>query len=181
MNTSRVLHVLVTFCLAVALTACAPTRTQKSLGERVDDTIVLGKVKAALVREPDTKALQINVEVVRGIVQLNGFVVSKVEQARAAAVARGVEGVEKVHNNLVIDKQRDTLGSEIDDTAITAKVKAALSESSETSAMRIHVQTANKAVLLGGFANSRAEKDAAARVARSVNGVRSVLNKIDVK
>ena len=181
MTYAKLASVFVVAALTLALAACSPTRTQKSFGEQVDDTVILGKVNAALILEPNTKALQIDVEVFRGIVQLNGFVVSGTERSRAVSVARGVAGVKVVRNNLVIDKQRDTLGSEIDDTAITARVKRALADSAETSAMRLNVRTANGRVLLGGFANSRAEKDAAARIARSVSEVKTVLNEIDVK
>jgi len=64
----------VMFVMTLAMVACASTRTQKSAGEQVDDSVTTGRVKAALIADPVTKAHQIDVEVFKGTVQLNGFV-----------------------------------------------------------------------------------------------------------
>jgi osmotically-inducible protein OsmY len=85
--------------------ACAPTRTQQAPGEYVDDSVLTTKVKAALVDDPITKARQISVETYRGTVQLSGFVDNKEERATATKVARSVQGVTEVKNDLEI-KQR---------------------------------------------------------------------------
>ena len=60
--------------MTLAMVACASTRTQKSPGEQVDDSVTTGRVKAALIADPVTKAHQIDVETFKGTVQLNGFV-----------------------------------------------------------------------------------------------------------
>ena len=57
-------------CGMVFATACAPTRTQKSAGEVVDDAVVTSKVKAELAKDPATSAHDIHVETFRGIVAL---------------------------------------------------------------------------------------------------------------
>lgn len=69
-------------------------------GRVVDDSVITGKVKAALVADPTTKAHQINVETFKGQVQLNGFVDSAEARARATEIARNVEGVKEVKNSL---------------------------------------------------------------------------------
>lgn len=161
--------------------ACTPTRTQKSAGEQIDDAVVLTKVKAALVADPVAEAHEINVEVFRGIVQLNGFVGSSVEKARAAKVARGVGGVKEVQNNLAVKQEGTSIGEVIDDATVTAKIKAALIESSRTKAYQIKVETKDGAVQLSGFVNDASAKAAASEIAHSVAGVRSVANNIDVK
>ena len=43
-------------------------------GKYVDDSIVTAKVKAALLKEPDLKSLDVSVETLRGEVLLSGFV-----------------------------------------------------------------------------------------------------------
>ena len=83
--------------------ACSATRTQKSAGEQIDDSALTASVKAALIADPVTKARQIDVEVRRGVVQLNGFVDSAAEKAQAATVATGVDGVMGVQNNLAVN------------------------------------------------------------------------------
>ena len=63
------------------MVACASTRTQKSAGEQVDDTVTTASVKCSLIGDPVTKAGQIDVEVFKGTVQLNGFVDSAASKA----------------------------------------------------------------------------------------------------
>jgi hyperosmotically inducible protein len=167
--------------LFVAVSACTPTRTQKSAGEQIDDTVLTAKVKTALIGDAETKARDIDVEVFRGIVQLNGFVNSSAEKSQATRVARGVTGVKEVHNNLTLDKKRDTAGEAIDDATITTKVKAALAEDGRTNALQVNVETENGVVQLSGFVNNGTAKGAAESIARGVAGVRSVKNEIDVK
>jgi hyperosmotically inducible protein len=73
-----------------------------SVGTKLDDTLLVGKVKAALVDDKDVKSQQINVEARGGIVQLGGFVTSKAYRDRAIAVAKGVNGVKRVDDALFV-------------------------------------------------------------------------------
>lgn len=66
-----------------------------SFTSRSNDTILLSKVKAAHVGAPDLQASAIKVIVERGNVYLMGRVTER-EAARAAELARGVDGVHKV-------------------------------------------------------------------------------------
>lgn len=74
----------------------------QSVGQKLDDSVTTGRVKAALIDTQDVKARQINVETNGGVVQLSGFVTSPGMRDRAAKVAAGVEGVKHVENALVI-------------------------------------------------------------------------------
>jgi hyperosmotically inducible protein len=75
------------------------------VGEVVDDGVVTSKVKAALIAEPVTKAGQINVATNEGVVQLSGFVDSTEEKQKATDVARSVDGVRDVQNQLDIKQK----------------------------------------------------------------------------
>lgn len=91
--------------LAVALVsvvACAPTAKQEGTGQYIDDTVITAKVKAALIEDPLTKAIEINVETFKGVVQLSGFVTSQAASNRAVELARGVAGVKSVKNDMRI-------------------------------------------------------------------------------
>ncbi len=68
-----------------------------------------------------------------------------------------------------------------DDSAITAKVKAALATDSGVSAMHVHVTTALGVVELTGSVKSKAERNKAQALARTTPGVKSVTNKLLVK
>ncbi len=90
--------------LIVSLVACAPTPKREGTGEYVDDTLITGKVKAALVADPDLKAREINVETYKGTVQLSGFVSSPEEIPKAVELARKIEGVKEVKNDMTIKR-----------------------------------------------------------------------------
>ena len=99
---SRVLMMAVAVLAMGSIAACAPTRTTKSAGEQVDDSALTGKVKTALARDPSTSAYRIDVETFRGEVQLNGFVESADMKTAATRVAKSVDGVKNVSNNLKV-------------------------------------------------------------------------------
>ncbi len=85
--------------MATAL-GCASTSKSEGTGEYVDDTVITGKVKAAIFNEPTLKSAEINVETFKGVVQLSGFVSSADAERRAVSVASQVGGVKSVKNDM---------------------------------------------------------------------------------
>lgn len=83
-------------------TGCAATSTRQSTGEYVDDAAVTAKVKTALIRDEVVKARQVEVETFKGTVQLSGFVDTAEHRERAAQIARNVDGVTEVVNNIMV-------------------------------------------------------------------------------
>jgi osmotically-inducible protein OsmY len=71
---------------------------------------------------------------------------------------------------------RESTGRYVDDAAITAKVKAAILDQPNLKSFDVHVATFNGTVYLWGIVASQSTVDEAARVARSVAGVKSVKN-----
>jgi hyperosmotically inducible periplasmic protein len=88
------------------VSGCAATATRQSTGEFVDDAAITTKVKAEFVRDETVKALQVNVDTFKGIVQLSGFVDTAVQKARAGDIARTVGGVTDVKNNIEVKPVR---------------------------------------------------------------------------
>lgn len=84
----------------LVLAGCAATPTQESTGEYLDDTTITTKVKTALLNDPQVSGLAINVETFKGTVQLSGFANSEDESQRAAELARSVDGVQSVRNDI---------------------------------------------------------------------------------
>lgn len=76
---------------------------------------------------------------------------------------------------------KESTGEYLDNTAITAKIKADLAMADETSAMDIEVDTFKNTVMLSGFVDSEAEKMAAQKIAEEVEGVVTVKNALVVK
>ena len=75
---------------------------QATAGQVIDDATVTASVKARLAEDSTTKAHQVNVETQKGVVQLTGFVDSAAARARAGELARAVDGVAVVRNDLEI-------------------------------------------------------------------------------
>ncbi|MFA5628249.1 MAG: BON domain-containing protein [Thiohalomonadaceae bacterium] len=93
--------IFLAFALA-SLMACASTAHKEGTGQYFDNSVITAKVKAALVEDPLTKAMEINVETFKGVVQLSGFVSSRAAANRAVELARGVAGVKSVKNDMRI-------------------------------------------------------------------------------
>ena len=73
----------------------------RSAGQAVDDTVIAAKVKGEIAGKSGLNtATQVTVEVNSGIVELSGFVATADEKAQAAQIARSVNGVRDVHNNI---------------------------------------------------------------------------------
>lgn len=92
----------VTLGLAAFSGGCAATSTKESTGEYVDDSSITLKVKAAFVKDPLVKAIDVKVETFKGVVQLSGFVNSPEEKAQAGRVAATVSGVTDVKNSIAV-------------------------------------------------------------------------------
>jgi osmotically-inducible protein OsmY len=90
------------FLMLTTLVACASTRTHESAGEYVDDSVITTKVKTLLANDAFFKSFQISVETYKGIVQLSGFVNSQQAVDKAGQIARSVQGVNSVKNNLIV-------------------------------------------------------------------------------
>ena len=97
-----VIHCLVLLMLIATFTACASTPTRESTGEYVDDSVITTKVKALLAEDDFVKSFQISVETYKGMVQLSGFVNSQQAVDKAGQIARSVQGVKSVKNNLIV-------------------------------------------------------------------------------
>ena len=86
--------------LSAAVVGCGSTANQEGTGEYFDDSVVTTKVMAAIFSDPELKSSEINVETFKGVVQLSGFVRSEASISKAGAVAREVDGVTSVKNDL---------------------------------------------------------------------------------
>ncbi|MBU0783116.1 MAG: BON domain-containing protein [Gammaproteobacteria bacterium] len=76
---------------------------------------------------------------------------------------------------------KSSVGQYVDDSTITAKVKAKHAEDKVVSALRVSVETKQGVVVLSGEAKTDGEKQRAEMLAMQVEGVKSVSNKIEVK
>ena len=74
-----------------------------------------------------------------------------------------------------------TIGTEIDDSVVTTKVKSALLNDPDVKSIDFKVETRKGEVLLSGFAANQSQIDRAIAVTQAVPGVKSVDNRVSLK
>jgi hyperosmotically inducible protein len=79
-----------------------PKGPDRTAGQVVDDAGITAKVKAALLAEKDVDGMKINVDTSQGKVTLSGKVPDQSQVEKATQVARGIEGVKTVENQLTV-------------------------------------------------------------------------------
>ncbi len=88
--------------MLVTVTGCAVARDQSTVGQYVDDAAITTAVKARFVEDKTVAASSISVETLNGTVQLSGFAKNAEEKSAAESIARKVNGVKSVKNDIVI-------------------------------------------------------------------------------
>ena len=88
--------------LTLVATGCSVFRGQETVGAYVDDASITTAVKAKFVADKSVDAGAINVQTLNGEVSLAGFAKNAEEKSKATEIARGVNGVKSVRNNLAV-------------------------------------------------------------------------------
>jgi osmotically-inducible protein OsmY len=100
MKNLKIVSTLLAALMLTAVVGCVSPAKHETVGQYIDDATITTGVKAAVLNNPSLKVAEINVETYKGVVQLSGFVSSAQNIATAASVARSVEGVKSVKNDL---------------------------------------------------------------------------------
>jgi hyperosmotically inducible protein len=91
--------------LLIALLVGCQAMTGKTAGQNVDDATITASVKSTLVADKVANLTRVDVDTNRGVVSLNGIVESNDQKTRAEQLARRVDGVKNVVNNLQVQKK----------------------------------------------------------------------------
>ena len=83
-------------------TGCAVSRGQETVGAYVDDAGITTVVKSRFSENKQVDAASIKVETLNGTVMLSGFAKNFNEKATAGDIARGVNGVKMVKNEIAV-------------------------------------------------------------------------------
>lgn len=81
---------------------CAVSGKQESVGQYVDDATITSRVKARFAQDQQVSAMRISVETLQGVVQLSGFAANELEKDKAVQIARNVNGVKSVRNDIIV-------------------------------------------------------------------------------
>jgi osmotically-inducible protein OsmY len=152
--------------MTIAKTVTTPGTTT---GDKVDDASITAEVKAALLSQRSTCALQPKVSTKDGAVTLSGIAQNDAQKSLVTRLVTDLNGVITVINNMT------------EDASITADVKAALQSQGATSVLHITVSTTDGVVSLSGMAKDDAAKSLATKLATNIKGVTSVINNMTIE
>lgn len=173
----------------VVTVACAPT-----------DAAITTNVKTKLAADEAVKAYEVDVTTRNRVVTLSGEVESQMAKEQALRIARETDGVREVVDELQIGEAEPTTGvfpgvnrddeadrgagreagTALSDAGITTAVKTKLLADAAVKGVTIDVDTANGIVTLSGRVASRAEADQALELARNTEGVKSVVDRLQI-
>src|SRR5687767_2853544 len=101
MNISRAFAAILATSV-IAISGCAVTRGQETVGAYIDDTAITTTIKTRFVDNKNVDAASIKVETLNGTVMLSGFAKNGTEKSTAESIARGVGGVKSVRNEIAV-------------------------------------------------------------------------------
>ena len=188
----RHLNILGAFALASATILAAPmhgtsqTTTDKieqkaksaarDAKTEVTDSWLTAKTKIALYADERVKGGQVSVETVRGTVMLRGKVDSDEARIAAGSIAKNLEHVKAVKNDLQVVPAADRKATDVSDKDITRQIEASFSKTTQLT--KVDVRTDGGVVTLTGAAPSIGASARASELARRVSGVRAVKNEL---
>ena len=144
----------------------------------VSDSWLTSKTKIALFADDRVKGKEVRVETMGGQVYLRGKVDSQEAKTAAEEIAKGVEGVKSVKNDLQVVAPTARKTVEANDKQITKSVEATLHK--DPSLKKIDVRTDAGVVVLSGEVPNITASAKASEMAHRVDGVKSVKNELRV-
>jgi hyperosmotically inducible periplasmic protein len=140
------------------------------------DSWITSKAKIALFADDRVKGREVSVETKQGVVHLRGKVESPEAKEAAGEVAKGIEGVKNVKNDLQVVPSAARKTVNTNDKDITKAVEARLAKDPQLK--KIDVRTDAGVVTLSGEAPSVSAAARASEMAFRVDGVKSVKNDV---
>jgi len=145
----------------------------------VSDSWITSKTKIALFSDDRVKGRQVTVETKSGVVYLRGKVDSPEAKAAAEDVAKGIDGVQSVKNDLQVVSPGARKDVAANDAEIAKQVEAKLARDQQLK--KVDVRSDAGVVTLSGEVPNINAAAKASEMARGVSGVRSVKNELTLK
>jgi len=152
--------------------------TAQDVKEATSDSWITSKAKIALYADGRVKGRDVSVETMNGDLFLRGKVDSEEAKSAAAEVARGIEGVKNVKNDLQVVPASTRKAVTADDKVITKSVESRFSKDAELK--KIDVRTDAGVVVLSGQVANITAAARASEMAHRVDGVKAVKNELRV-
>ncbi len=182
MNTRTIL----TFCTALMIGGAFLGGSANALGKAeektpINDSWLTAKTKIALFADARVKGSEINVETAQGAMIIRGKVDSDAAKQAAEGIAKGIDGVKSVKNDLQVIAPSKREATDDKDEAITTRVKEQIAKDSSLMKAGIHTQTNAGVVSLSGEVKDLMTSAQASWITWQVPGVKAVQNDLTVK
>lgn len=187
MNHFKTLALATATASVIALTPLTTYAAEGDMSRELREARQEGSIWTAITLNRHLNPFTIDVDVENGSAKLTGSVETDVERDLAEQLARGIDGVKNVDNQLKVDAKAErkgegesTLAQRFDDATLVATVKSKLLWNSNTEGLDINIAAKNGEVTLTGSAQTPEAKELAARLAANTKGVREVHNNLTV-
>ena len=154
---------------------------QAAAKSSASDTWLTTKVKAQLLTDPGLSPLGVNVDTIDGVVTLFGNVETPADKTAAERSAMKVNGVKSVRNELQVVPDVAAKRVEAADDKIQQAVEQRFDERQALKDDKIDIEVKNGVVRLSGTVDGFGERMTALTVARSTQGVKSVIDDLRIE
>jgi hyperosmotically inducible protein len=152
--------------------------TTQDVKDAGSDTWITSKTKIALFADDRVKGREVSVETQKGVVYLRGKVDSEMAKTSAAEIARAIDGVKDVKNDLQVVAPSVRKTVDADDKQITKAVESRFKQDAQLK--KIDVRTDGGVVVLTGEVPNISVSAKASEMAHRVDGVKAVKNELKV-
>ena len=166
--------------VGAAVTGGTVIAQERSVGDAIDDATIRVEINHYLYQADESVYLDTSIDVVEGRVLLTGDVETPEDRVIALEATWQADGVVEVINELQVDDTSDLLDA-AEDAWISAQLSTGLLFDEEVSSINYNVETVNGIVYLIGLAQDQAELDRVIARARTIAGVRQVVNHVRLK
>jgi osmotically-inducible protein OsmY len=163
--------------ISTAMRLATEARTTSQITE---DNRILVAFNRAVANESGALFRDVSTDVYVTRVMLTGAVKEPAMKARAEALARGIQGVTQVINELQVTDQGG-IGATANDLVIEQKLGVKFAADTEVDGANFRTRAVNGTVYLFGRAYTQAELNKALAHARDTDNVRRVVNHVRVQ
>lgn len=147
------------------------------------------KIKAAItanvIQKMGSGVISINADVYEQDVMLTGKVKTDDQKKQAESLTKGIEGVRKIYNEIVVvkpvEEKKGAVEGFVDDTVIESKINALLIDAKGVNVTNFRWRSNGGHVFLFGRALSEAELEKAIAVVKGIKNVTAVTSRVKVR
>ena len=177
-----------TFAMAliVGLLFALPVLAAEQDRDTTSDLWLEAKLVTSYTLNQHLNPFKLKVDVKDGVAYISGTVDSPAERDLAVEIAKGIEGIGKVKEDIQVqpgmagEPEEPEFYRKVEDATLTARIKSKLLWNRQTHGLDIEVSTAQGIVTLKGKVASDVHRDLAVQLARNTTGVKGVKNQLQV-